>query len=411
MYTHLRLFAILIFLTTSLFAGGNSFILTDARVFDGDSLHPQTNVLVLDGRIFEIGPSVANSDIPQIECKGYTLIPGLIDAHAHTESVEQLQQSLVFGVTTVLDMGTYPEHDRLLRDAAASRKDIADFRSSGIFITAPGGHGTEYGYDIPTLSDADQAESFVDDRIRLGADYLKLVINGVRHERDGVPILDPETVQAVVKAGHSRNLLIMTHIESGDDVRLAVASGVDGLVHHWRDSGARPDLAKLIASKNICVMPTLTAIDGFLNIGPQLLLSDSLIRPYLSESALRDLQKEVAVPPGMTMQPHMDGMRSLIEENVVLLAGSDAFSKNPRIVHGASLHRLLELFVEAGLTPEETLRSATSSVADVFSLDDRGRIKPGLRADLVLLKSDPTQNIQATRDIVKIWREGIEVIR
>jgi imidazolonepropionase-like amidohydrolase len=411
MKIHLRLFALLIFQTSSLIAGGNSFILTNARVFDGDSLHLQTNVLVLGGRISDIGPSLANDDVPQIDCKGYTLIPGLIDAHTHTESVEQLRQSLVFGVTTVLDMGTFPEHDKIIRIAAASRKDVADFRSSGIFITAPGGHGTEYGYDIPTLADADQAESFVDERIRKGADYLKLVINGVRHERDGMPILDPETIQAVVKISHSRNKLVMTHVESGNDVRLAVAAGVDGLVHHWRDSGARPDLAKLIASKNICVMPTLTAIDGFLNIGPQQLLSDTLIRPYLSQASLHDLQKDIAVPPGMTMQPHMDGMRSLIDEKVVILTGSDAFSKNPRIVHGASLHRLLELFVEAGLTPEETLRSATSLVADVFSLDDRGRIKPGLRADLVLLKSDPTQNIKATRDIIKIWREGIEVNR
>jgi imidazolonepropionase-like amidohydrolase len=95
----------------------------------------------------------------------------------------------------------------------------------------------------------------------------------------------------------------------------------------------------------------------------------------------------------------------------LLLAGSDAFTGNPRIVHGASLHRLLELFVEAGLSPVATLRSATANVADAFGLSDRGRIKPGLRADLVLVRGDPTQNILATRDIAGVWRDGIMVTR
>ena len=405
------LLTILIFITTNLFAQGNSFILTNARVFDGDSLHDKQNIVVMNGRIEAVGDSAENCTVPLIDGSGCTVIPGLIDAHTHTESVEQLQQSLVFGVTTVLDMGTFPAHDQMLRKAAASRKDIADFRSSGIFITAPGGHGTEYGHDIPTLATAEDAEQFVQKRIDEGADYLKLVINGVRHERDGMPTLDSAAVYAIVKAGHAQGLLVMTHIESVEDVRLAVAAGVDGLAHHWRDSGAQPDLAKLIAAKNICVMPTLTAIDGFLGDGPKQLLSDTLISPYLSDFSRGELMKEVSVPPGLTMQPHMQGMRSLIDEDVLILAGSDAFSGNPRIVHGASLHRLLELFVETGLSAEETLRSATSHVADVFHLNDRGRIKPGLRADMVLVKGDPTKNILCTRDIVRIWREGIEVNR
>jgi imidazolonepropionase-like amidohydrolase len=292
-----------------------------------------------------------------------------------------------------------------------SRDDVADFRSSGIFITAPGGHGTEFGHDMPTLARAADADAFVNDRIRDGADYLKLVINGVRHERDGMPTLDSDTVHAAVQSGHTGGMLVVAHIESGDDVRLAAAAGVDGLVHHWRDSGARPELAELLASKDIFVMPTLTAVDGFIGDGPQQLLADPLLSPYLSELSRRELSKELDTPPGITMQPAFDSMRSLIEADVLLLAGSDAFTGNPRIVHGASLHRLLELFVEAGLSPVATLRSATANVADAFGLSDRGRIKPGLRADLVLVRGDPTQNILATRDIAGVWRDGIMVTR
>jgi hypothetical protein len=75
------------------------------------------------------------------------------------------------------------------------------------------------------------------------------------------------------------------------------------------------------------------------------------------------------------------------------------------------MHRELELLVQAGLTPTEALRSATSIPAKTFGLNDRGRIAPGLRADLILVKGDPTQDIVATRDIVSIWKTGAELDR
>ena len=100
-----------------------------------------------------------------------------------------------------------------------------------------------------------------------------------------------------------------------------------------------------------------------------------------------------------------------VEANVLLLSGTDAFTGNPRVVHGASYHRMLELFVEVGLPPEKVLKMSTSYVADVFTLNDRGRIKPGLLADLILIQGDPTKDIKDTRKISKIWRRGIEVNR
>ena len=72
---------------------------------------------------------------------------------------------------------------------------------------------------------------------------------------------------------------------------------------------------------------------------------------------------------------------------------------------------MLELFAEAGLPPKKILQMSTSYVADVFSLNDRGRIKPGLIADLILINGNPTNDIKDTRKISKIWRRGIEVNR
>jgi imidazolonepropionase-like amidohydrolase len=94
----------------------------------------------------------------------------------------------------------------------------------------------------------------------------------------------------------------------------------------------------------------------------------------------------------------------LFRAGVPILAGSDA--PNPGTVHGASLHRELELLVEAGLPPLEVLRSATSLPARHFQLDGRGVIEQGGPADLVLVNGYPDREIKAARDIVAIWKEG-----
>jgi imidazolonepropionase-like amidohydrolase len=94
---------------------------------------------------------------------------------------------------------------------------------------------------------------------------------------------------------------------------------------------------------------------------------------------------------------------------VELMAGSDA--PNPGTAHGASLHHELELLVRAGLTPTEALRAATATPARRFGLSDRGRIAPGQRADLLLVRGDPTADIRATRQIERVWKNGAPVQR
>src|SRR5690554_5170697 len=94
---------------------------------------------------------------------------------------------------------------------------------------------------------------------------------------------------------------------------------------------------------------------------------------------------------------------------VDILAGTDA--GNPGTAHGASMHGELALLVRAGLSPAAALAAATSMPARRFGLDDRGRIAPGLRADLLLVEGDPTADIEATRAIVGIWKNGHAVAR
>jgi imidazolonepropionase-like amidohydrolase len=102
-------------------------------------------------------------------------------------------------------------------------------------------------------------------------------------------------------------------------------------------------------------------------------------------------------------------MTRLTGRGVPILAGSDP--PNTGTAWGASMHRELALMVAAGLSPTEALKAATSVPAQVFGLHDRGRIAPGLRADLLLVEGDPVNDILATRNIVGIWKQGVRFDR
>jgi imidazolonepropionase-like amidohydrolase len=102
-------------------------------------------------------------------------------------------------------------------------------------------------------------------------------------------------------------------------------------------------------------------------------------------------------------------IRQLFAAGVPLLAGTD--SPAPGTTYGASLHRELEHLVSAGLTPAAALAAATSAAARAFRMSDRGRVKTGMRADLLLVDGDPSKEIRATRNIVAIWKRGVRVQR
>jgi imidazolonepropionase-like amidohydrolase len=118
---------------------------------------------------------------------------------------------------------------------------------------------------------------------------------------------------------------------------------------------------------------------------------------------------DVSKMPGLSYAFAETAIRQLREAGALILAGTDAPMTGT--VHGVSLHRELELLVHAGLTPLEALAAATSIQADVFGLQDRGRIAPGLRADLLLVEGDPGSDILATRHIRGVWKRGKPVNR
>jgi imidazolonepropionase-like amidohydrolase len=381
-------------------------------IFDGSRLIRRTTVIVRDGMIRAVGSDIVIPPSAQIiEGKGKTLLPGFFDAHTHLGvriAEAFLRDALTFGVTTELEMGG-SETSLGLRNKIASGETVdgADLRTAGIVVTVPKGHPTQMdGPAMPTLAPGDDVQAFVDARIAEGADYIKIIYD------HAFPTLTKQQLEDVVAAAHRRNKLVVAHILTQRDARDAIAAGADGLVHIFADSPPEADFAKFAAQHKLFVVPTLAVIESATG-GPDKpwWQNPPQVTPYITPSMQRSLERKMPAGIGAKLKlAHAKAaVGALRRAGVSVLAGTDAPS--PGLAHGLSLHRELELLVLSGLTPLEALASATSEPAHAFGFHDRGRIAVGLRADLVLVNGDPTVNIRATRDIVGVWKLGVQYAR
>lgn len=396
--------------------GAQDVLIKDARVFDGERVIPRASVLVHDGKIEQIGPHIrAPRNVRLVDGRGKTLIPGLIDAHTHIHSRRDLEQSAVFGVTTDISMlmdlqlATAEKAEQNANKAS----DCADLFSSGYVATAPGGHGTEYGLKFPTLTGPEGAQAWVDDRMAEGSDFIKIIYeNGGDTGHGGRPSIDRATLDALVVAAHARGKLAVVHIHSEQQAMDAIESGADGLAHLFAFGGDSVDskFVPLVAEHHAFVIPTFSVLESVCNESPgQQLLNDSKLSPYVAADYLPQLRKNINHGQSHSCMFSMTAIPALAAAHVRILAGTDA--GNPGTAPGVSIHGELGYLVKAGLTVKQALAAATSVPASTFHLDDRGRIAPGLRADLVLVTGDTTVDITATRDIVEVWKGGISVDR
>lgn len=391
-----------------------TFVIRNAWVFDGDKFLSPTDVSVEGGVLKAIGKNLkVDPGTKEVDATGDTLLPGLIDSHTHTWG-DALHQALIFGVTTELDMFSDYKFDAEVRkrEAAGQNLNAADLRSSGTLVTAPKGHGTEYGLAIPTLTSAAEAQSFVDARIAEGSDYIKIIYDDGSAYGLSIPTLTKEELAAVIAAAHKRSKMAVVHIGSQDGARDAIAAGADGLAHIFEDEPPSPDFVALVKQHHAFVIATLTVNESVSGkASGESLVADPRLSPYIDEQTAANLKK--AFPHGAKSKTNFSyalaAVRELHAAGVPILAATDA--PNPGTAHGVSVHRELELLVQAGLTPTEALRAATSVPAHIFGLNDRGRIAPGLRADLLLVRGDPSTDITATRDIVAVWKTGAEADR
>ena len=386
--------------------------IVDVRLFDGTDFVEDATVILRDGRVLAAGPGIAvPAAATVIDGRGKTALPGLIDAHVHAFGPAR-EDALRFGVTTLLDMFRPPMESAQVRaqrqSLAATRR--ADLFSAGYLATVPGGHGTQYGFPVPTPTTAD-ADTWVAARLAEGSDYIKIVIEDGSSWGGELPTLAPETVRALVAAAHARGVLAVAHVSTYAAARQALEAGVDGLVHLFVDAPVDAQFIAAAQSAGIWIMPTATVLAASHGRSAAAELSEHpVLGARLSPMQAQTLGQTF---PGAAARRDrwpmiLAGVRALHEAGVPLLAGSDA--PNPGTAQGASLHHELALLVEAGLAPLAALRAATSTPARMFSLPGRGCLQPGCRADLLLVEGNPLEDIDATARIAGVWKNGHRVL-
>ena len=356
----------------------NSFIIKNAKVFDGEAIMESASVKVVDGVIVEVSKKIKplKQDVV-IDGKGKTLMPALSNAHVHAWAPQSLTEAAKAGVLNVMDMHgveTYQAQMRQLKDST----NYARYYVAGYAATAPEGHGTQFGFPVPTLTKPEDAKQFVADRVKANVDHIKIIVEPWK------ATLDSETVAEIIKEAHKAKKIAVVHVSKLNDAVDVISNDADGLVHIWWDKELEADKLKaLSAEKSFFVIPTLlTTIKVFESFGAG---ADK----FLTKA---QLQAEV---------------KKMYEAGIPILAGTDP--PNAGINYGTDLYKELELISESGMPVIEVLKAGTSNITKAFGIDNTGFIKVGYIADLILVDGDVTEDVSALNNAKLIWKNGKEV--
>lgn len=418
--------------------------ITNIRIFDGNQIIASRHIVVKGESIISVGGDLP-ADATIIDGENATLLPGLIDAHVHT-SIGGLRDALKFGVTTELEMnGDFTKRGREIQ--LKNVNDVADVRSAGTAITAPGGHPDEllpdgdeipefvlkelaklseedresmlaaYAHDheeIPQVTTVEEAVKHVHTQVENGADYIKIMIEeGTVMGAPGLPVLSDEILKTAVTEAHKFDKLVIAHVLTALSSQEAIDLGVDGLGHLFID---RPEytsrLVMSIAASGAFVTPCLVLNSSIIGNPASELANDPRVHSKLSSDWIDILNSSFNTFPQGNMENSFKNVMDLHRAGVDILVGTDVapvpVPNLGGLAHGASVHHEMQLLVKAGFTAIEALQSATAKPARCFGLNDRGRIAEGARADLILVTGDPTINISDTLSIKSVWFKGVQ---
>jgi imidazolonepropionase-like amidohydrolase/glyoxylase-like metal-dependent hydrolase (beta-lactamase superfamily II) len=391
------------------------FAVTNVRIFDGETTIEKGTVYVADGKIAAAGTNVnVPAGTATIDGTGKTIMPGLIDSHVHmaesyfTAGGMVLEQAMTYGVTTVMDMGVSDSQSYQIFKRKIKANEFttgADLFTAGVGATVAGGHGAIRDTTALFFTSPDQAQPWVDGRGAAGSDYIKIFSETFAEHGRNVPTLTDAEIAAIVAAAHKDKLMAVAHTLQESRARQAVLAGVDGLVHISPYDPPSPDFGKFMAAHHTFESTNL------ISYAPvsykQELATDPDLSPYMPKDMIAGLAN-ARLFADSHHEYSMAALKEIHEAGVPVLAGTDI-----GYPYAPLLHAELEIMVkDGGFTPTQALQAATGNPAKVYPmLADRGRIAPGMRADLLLLDGDPTQNILATRKIVKLWRMGREIDR
>jgi imidazolonepropionase-like amidohydrolase/ABC-type multidrug transport system permease subunit len=430
-----------------------TFLIRNARVFVGDGKTIETGtVLVHDGKITGVfegaGPDPEKMKADVIEGAGKTLLPGLIDVHVHLSGPSAIsadsadydpQQSmpraaaalLYSGVTAARSVGDYLDASLQLRKQIADGDKLgAQLFVCGPMFTTEGGHGTEFIQYVPesmrarvkaqlvrTPKTPEEARRQVRDLKARGVDGIKAILEAGWGEGMLYDRLDLLLVRSVGEEAKAQNLPLATHTGDARDVTDAVEIGSSSIEHgSWRDE--IPDaVLERMARQGVYLDPTLAVGQSYAQFfaGQPDALNNSLVQQVVPGKILKSTREFVASGKGVDAaraatfaQAFEQAKANLLrawKAGVPLVVGTDA--GNPLVFHGPSLHRELQLWVQAGIPAEVALQAATGNAARLLRADSHiGIIRPGMDANLLLVDGNPLQDIAATERISLVVFKG-----
>ena len=397
----------------------DSILLVD-QLIDGRSPEPRGDVAVVvrGDRIQTVVPRgqvspTMRKDARLVEAPGHTLMPGLIDCHAHLvfhqfptlqridqDSVELATLRAARNAEILVEHGYTTVRDVASRGAASISvgRAVSEGRirgprvlACGPMITTTAGTADSYPPWIrntaglgAVVDGAREIQAEVRRQAKMGASHVKLGLSGSEPSVycfTWMTTMSQEEVSAAVAEAHRMRLRVACHAEAEDSALYAARAGADTIEHGTR---LTEEAASLMREKGIHLVPTLCTLYSVLELGETLGLGQKQ----------RD---EMDVNRG----PWLASLGLARKMGVKVAAGGDIGN---RYRHGENAKEIL-LLAENGFTPMEALQAATSVAADALGLGDRvGQIAPGYSADLVLVDGDPLQGLKLLLDQARITR-------
>lgn len=389
------------------------YLLKPDRVFDGEQMHEDWQVLIKNNKISAAGNAVSNpANAIVIELKGCTLLPGLIEGHSHlllhpynetswedqvlkesdaervARATVHARNTLFAGFTTVRDLGTEGAgySDVGLKEAIA--KGIIPgprILTSTKAIVATGSYGPKLKDEINIpkgAAEADGQDALIKEvrkQIGKGADVVKLYADyrwGINGEAE--PTFTTDELKKAVEVANSSGRIVAAHATAAEGMRRATLAGVTTIEH---GNNGTPEIFAVMKQKGIALCPTLAATEA--------------IEQYKGWRKGVDKEPEAVL---IKRKSFADALHS----GVIICMGGDVGV----FAHGDNA-REMELMVDYGMKPIDVLRSATSVNADVFKIKETvGRIKPGLFADILVVNGNPSVNIHDIRNTKLVMKNG-----
>jgi imidazolonepropionase-like amidohydrolase len=418
-------------------SAGKKLAIVGATVvnLDGKAAIKDSAVLIEGSRIVAVGTRQkvkVPADAEVIDARGKFILPGLIDAHTHSnfdgKTSWLLPRFLAHGITTVLDTGSTATVYELKRRTNSGELSGPRMLVSGALLTAP---PVQWPFS-EAVNTADEARRAVDERAARGAEFVKVYAQlPIESLRAAIDEAHKKSMRAIGHLGRTNALEatraginIITHLMGVPDcavpdpekVRAAHASGfipgwlASTLAWQQADESKLNQLIREMVARNVALVPTLNVHQGVAFIRDPLPYRQEAIATRPPEATLKEWEALAALPidtaPFKKSWPMMQQfVRRFYEAGGMLVVGTDtAAAYQPP---GLSAHEEMRLMVEAGVPAVAALRAATINAARALGIErEVGAVEAGKRADIVIVDDDPLASITNTRKIFRVIKAG-----